>query len=181
MKVLLFLSSIILACGSSRPCEDNTGHSPVCTGECSDYYSDSKNITSYEVDYDLITNRGLLVDTSGLPVSSEALDAKLLELEDCLGREILGQCIGVKIAPDNYISECTGTELFPCDFPENRCEEIRSPGETCPCNCAGVIQDGNIVVVTPNLAAFKHELIHVVTGLSDYELAANTEISACEN
>lgn len=168
------------ACGSSRPCEENI-HIPQCAGECESYYSDSKNITSYSVSYDLVTNRGLLVDTGGEPVSAEALDEKLMELEDCLGREILGQCIGVKIAPDSYISECTGAELFPCDFPEDRCAAIRPPGMDCPCNCTGVVQDGNIVVVTPNLAAFKHELIHVVTGLNDDEMHEDLEISSCEN
>ena len=167
------------ACNSPRPCEEDP-HVPNCIGECEDYYSDSRNITSYKANYDLVTNRGLLVDTSGLPVSAEALDAKLSELEDCLGREILGQCIGVKIAPDSYISECTLTELFPCDFPEDRCAAIRPPGVDCPCNCAGVIQDENIIVVTPNLAAFKHELLHVIYGVTDSEIDSAIELSSCQ-
>lgn len=171
---------IMTSCGPNYVCEEPQNNVPRCVGSCENYRTNSVNITDYDVNMDVVSEEGIYVDRSDIEVDLGELDRLTREVEECLGKTINYWCLAVKIAPDSYVSECTGTELFPCDFPENRCDKIRPPGEDCPCNCTGVTQDGNIIVVTPNLGAYKHELIHIVAGLTDYELANRPDISACE-
>lgn len=180
MKFIV-LSTVFLfwGCNGSRPCDDPPEGLPACSGECEDYVNYGSDITAYVVRAESKTPSGIVVDTSGIPVDLESIDRLTRELEQCLRLTIDPDCLVVKIAPDWYVSECTNTELFPCDFPKSWCDQIRPADNPCPCNCAGVIQNGNIIIVTPNLRAYKHELIHVVSGLSDAEIDSREDLTQC--
>lgn len=144
---------------------------PSCTliamafgAECLDYYRDERyagyNYTSYTIRANEKTHDGIRVDRSGFEIDFDRIDQLTLELEACLQQSIKRCGFRVKIAPDSKYHACSQRELFPCRDPNFR------PGcleEACPCGCTGVNQYPSTVVVTPNLAAYKHELIHTVT------------------
>lgn len=180
MRPIIALTVVIIwSCGPSLPCKEKRDQLPVCSGRCEAYFNDGQNITDYPVDINTYTPGGIAVDATDTAVDLDKLDDLTSELEACLGLTINRQCFAVKIAPDWYISECTGTELFPCDFSQARCDAFRPEGSLCPCNCAGVIQDGNFIIVPPGLAAYKHELLHVSLGLSDDEIALRQDLNGC--
>ncbi len=123
------------------------------------------NITNYEVNPSTTTPNGINVDTSGFEeLDLEFLDRETIKLEQCLGISIDRPSVVVKIAPDWRISPCTGAELFPCTIEPTVCFGNQPPPDPeCPCACGGAVQPPNIIVLTPNLVAYRHELIHLVT------------------
>jgi hypothetical protein len=125
------------------------------------------NITSYEVDPAIITAGGIRVDDPLRELDLEELDRQTDFLEDCLEIPIERDCLTVKVAPDWYISPCSGQELFPCEMPEQVCldkELTEEDLEVCPCSCRAIIQDETTVVVTPNLLLYRGELARMITG-----------------
>lgn len=134
----------------------------ACETPCFPNYA--RNITAYEIEPTAETPRGIAVDESGFPVDRATVDGIVDALETCLGIPIHRECLTVKIAPDWYISPCSGSEGFPCDIPQTLCAEATSE---CPCHCAGTVQDDTVAVTTPNLASLAHEITHIVTGLPD--------------
>ncbi len=148
-----------------------------------------KNGTHYETNIDVTTVSGISIDRSGYQIDLQKLDKLTDELELCLGDVydayyerkdfwIDRSCLNIKIAPDWFTAPCPDTpEVFPCelqpllcDYKEERLE--RGCAETDyfkldGCYCAGIIQDGNIIIVTPDLAAYKHELLHVLLDAND--------------
>lgn len=66
-----------------------------------------------------------------------------------------------------YTSSCTSRQLFLCNDP-GYCtrSSSREEGE-CGCNCNGAIQDNQTLILTPNLLAFKEELIRLVSGCNN--------------
>ena len=154
------------------------------------YYSQSRSITEYDFDPCTVTEGGTEIDTSGFPIDIQEVDRKTDELELCLKEALNDEDftidktrLNVKIAPDSFVAPCTDpVEIFPCGLPV--CE--RNPERGCSiteeftehgCYCAGVVQNGYILVVTPNLAAYKHEALHVILQIHDPFPA---EFSACE-
>lgn len=133
----------------------------ACTTDAAFGFS---NVTDYPVNPTVETPRGFQVDTSGQTVDLNRLDALVAEFEACSGKSV--DSLTVKIAPDYYISECSGSQLFPCDIPESVCGGTPIP--ECPCACAGTVQ-GTVIVVPPSLAALKHELHHLVLGKVEHE------------
>ncbi len=146
-------------------------HCAVTAILCPPYSGYRKKITDYEVHVDAITDAGIAVDTSGFDVRFSDIDLDTEEVERCLAKQLgsstyrISRCsFTVKIAHDWYISECTGTQLFPCDVPETGCGPF-----SCICECTGAVQGASVIVSTPNLMSYKHELIHLVTGLGEDE------------
>ncbi|MEK7516634.1 MAG: hypothetical protein AAB562_03490 [Patescibacteria group bacterium] len=143
----------------------------ACETPCFPNYA--RNITAYVVEPNAETPGGIAVDESGFPVDLAAVDGIVDALEVCLGEEIPRECLTVKIAPDWYVSPCSGAQLFPCDIPQTRCANATPD---CPCRCAGTVQDNTVAVTTPNLASLAHEVTHIVTGLPD---PFPPEVAAC--
>jgi hypothetical protein len=127
----------------------------LSTGACvqDGYGSFGKPVTHYRVDPDETTPGGIRVDTSGFEVDLVRLDALTVELEACLVPILTDLApfsidrggYDVKIPPDWF--EENGLQGFPCDYYGK---------------CAGVVQPQHDIIVPPNLAAYKHELIHLV-------------------
>jgi hypothetical protein len=122
--------------------------------------------TNFKLGKMIKTRSGIAVDTSGQMINLEALDSKTAELEKCLGHSIKRCGFKVKLADKSAYYPEISRELFSCNLPgfEKGCEK-----ESPPCGCSGIVQYPNIVVITPNLESYKHELIHLVTGISDHK------------
>lgn len=152
----------------------------ACEMPC--FPNSARNTTAYAIEPERTTPRGIAVDGSGFAVDLAAMDEIVDALEQCLGTEIPRECLTVKIAPDWYVSPCSGAELFPCDIPQTLCENATAE---CPCRCAGTVQDDTVAVTTPNLASLAHEVTHIATGIPDPfppEIAACADgIRACTN
>ena len=123
-------------------------------------------ITNYKVSASVQTSGGISVDSSGIDMDLNVLDSDADKTEICLGLSIDRDGFNVKIAPDWYVFQTDdgrSAQVFPCDLPPSYC------GNQTPCVCAGVVQPRHTIVVTPNLAAYRHELIHLVTGAKSHE------------
>lgn len=136
--------------------------------DCSNVYVDDRyseyDYTSYTINPNAVSPEGIEIDTSGFSVDLILLDQLTNETEDCLRISIRRCGFKVKIPEDWRYQECAGLELFPCKTPENKpgCES-----EVCPCGCTGIVQYPSVIVVPPDLRAYKHELIHTVTHEDD--------------
>ncbi len=74
-------------------------------------------------------------------------------------------CMTIKVAPDWHISPCSGEQLFSCDIGTFRCEQKGLiPDPKCPCSCRGIIQDGDVVIITPNMRLLPATLTTLMTG-----------------
>ena len=145
-----------LVCLATTACQaDNQGYDCEC-----------RALTDYKVSPDETTLDGIRIDSSGnREIDFDLLDSIVADLESCLGVWIDRSGFEVKVPEDWYLSPCTGAELFPCNLPPSLCEGVGlHPTAECPCACAGAVQPQSTVVVTPNLAALSHELIHLITG-----------------
>lgn len=115
---------------------------------CENAYVDPRyegyRYTDYEVRPNASTPGGIQVDTSGFDVDLPGLDRDMEELGRCLGKEVRSCGLVVKVAPDWFWY--AGEQVFPC-----------SAGK-----CMGVIQWPNVMVLTPNWKAAKHEGVHLV-------------------
>lgn len=117
-----------------------------CTANYADARYETSRVTNYPVPNTTRSPRGIAV---GPGVDPARVDALTSEVEDCLGVSI--QACGIHaviIAPDWFT--INSAQVFPC------LDGIQGL-------CAGVVQWPATIITTPNLAAFKHELIHVVT------------------
>jgi len=168
-KSLLFLGLLAAgqtSCGEAKDC-------PYIYGQ---------SITALKFKTDYTTPNGVSVDNSGFDVDLQAVDCVIDAADECLrdigvlNRSVDRTCLQVLVAPDSHENPCVaGHQVFSCDlsyYPECR------PGveRECPCACAGVVQDGDIMVTTPDLAALAHEYTHVATGLFD---PFSKEVSYC--
>lgn len=103
-------------------------------------------------------------------LDQEELDRQTASLEECLEISIERECLTVKVAPDWYISPCSGQEIFPCAMPKEVCLNkglTEEDLERCPCSCRAIIQDENTIIVTPNLFLYRGELARMVTGVNN--------------
>jgi len=154
------------------------------------YFPRLANVTRYEVRPNTVTPAGLRVDMSMYRWSAETLaqiDTWTEELEACLSMSIARECLTVKIAPDWYLSPCTGEQLFPCQMPVHVCEQKLHAGaisllETspcsldelaecveCPCHCRLTVQSQTVLVTVPDIDGklFKAELARIVLGVNN--------------
>lgn len=128
-------------------------YNTVAASWCDSYYVDPRyEQTRYPVRFkfrpDAITPQGIRVDTSGLPVDLLRIDDLTDEFEACYGKPVKRCGLRVKIVPPTLVTP-DGRESFYC-----------GTGETG--FCTGLTQYPALVLVTPNLAAYKHELVHDV-------------------
>jgi hypothetical protein len=125
-----------------------------------------QNITDYSFSEDSSSPEGVALDTNGWPVDAGEIDARVRQVEACLGTEIPRDCLHVVIASDWYVSPCTGVALFPCDMPQEVCDAKEMPGQTeaCPCACRSIVQNYDTIVTTPELSNFAGELARLVSG-----------------
>jgi len=143
-------------------------------GQDQPYYYGGPDITAYAVSTDAVSPEGIRVDSSGNAIDLGRLDELTREFDACAGVTVDRGGVVVKIAPDWYVSPCSGGQGFPCalsDRYKRQLEEQTGKKETteCPWNCAGAVQSPNVVVLAPALAAYKHELIHLVMGIDDHQ------------
>jgi len=152
----------------------------LCLSSCGQrcYDNSYANITDYNVSPNATTPGGIEVDTSDLPANLIEIDRQTEALEACLKMTVDRDCLTVLIAPDWYISECSGQQLFPCRINPDICrdkmrrdgmaeEEIEETLLVCPCACRATIQDENVVVATPNLLLYRAELARMLTGINN--------------
>lgn len=165
---------ILLLAGCGAPCLDNA-------------YAD---VTSYAVSPSRRTPEGVAVDGD---LDLADIDAHTDRVEACLrklypdGRlpadvvqagqcltdrfepTVPRDCLVVKLAPDWHLScviDGQQEQVFPCpDIDPDVCRSKGiEPTDTCPCECRGAIQDQHVVVTTPDLHLYDHDLIRLVTG-----------------
>jgi hypothetical protein len=116
----------------------------------------------------LLSPQGIRVDSSGEQIDLTELDRQTNMLEDCLGIPVNTDCITVKVAPDWYISPCSGQQLFPCNVDDQLClDKGVELTEECQCNCRAIIQDENTIIVTPDLYLYRTELARMITGINN--------------
>ena len=164
-RIFLVFACIKVFCINSLSCSD-----PL--GPC--YSNRYPVITSYEVTPDNETPEGIPVDSNGQYVDLELIDQLVDELTECVEIDLRPDCLVVKIPPDWYVSQCTRSQLFPCDNDQQECldkcdgdqdciDQMILDFERCPCNCRARIQDENIIVTTPDMLLFKAELARMIT------------------
>lgn len=131
------------------------------------YQNSYLNVTEYDVRANDITPDGIDVDNSGYEVDLNEIDRIVNEFEECYGI-VYKSCLTIKVAPDWYVSPCSGQQLFPCDIDEALCEQKGlTPNEECPCNCRAIIQDENTIIITPDLLLLQGELARMVSGINN--------------
>lgn len=139
-----------------------------CYDDCPRIFG--KNITSYSYKPNKTTPKGYRIDTNDQEVDLVSIDCIIETMKTCfmskgnLENEFETpdpECLKIVIADDWFhpINKETGEvleniQIFPCDLPGAQ-------------GCAGVVQNNQIIIVTPDLAALGHELIHVQTGEAD--------------
>lgn len=144
----------------------------------------TRSITNYQFRENVVSNGGIRLDTSGYEVDIDLLDRLVGDTESCLKEQtkkrrfaITKQCLQVKIADDWFRASCAGQpQAFPCAIPDDVCAEAKAKRGACEqtpqfdpdkCYCGGTIQNGDTLIVTPNLATLAHELVHLVTQAPD--------------
>lgn len=155
--IMMSSFAVLLLC---LGCSDNPGYNCRC-----------KNLTNYEVNANTTTPNGIEIDTSGFNLDLDAIDHATNDLEICLKLSIDNNGFNIKVAPDWFVpTEKPDAQAFPCDLPSSQC------GNKPVCVCYGVVQPLRTVVITPNLAAYRHELIHLVTNTGH----DNPQFELCE-
>ncbi len=97
-------------------------------------------------------------------VDVEQLDFLTSQLESCLERTIDRSSFIVKI-PTDYTMSCDGTEeVLPFVSIVDRSCKGKDATEECPCRYRAVIQEPNVLVVTPNLKLYRDVLTRFLTG-----------------
>lgn len=107
--------------------------------------------TDYPVDPNLQTPKGILVDARNVaftPDDLKQMDDLTDDVEKCLGQNIYRWGFSVKIVAEYQTN--SGGEVFTCaGVPSGL--------------CYGVVQWPAVAVITPNMLAYRHEIIHIVT------------------
>lgn len=130
-----------------------------------------RSLTDYDVSPSVRTPDGIGVDPSGMDIDLDAIDQDTRDLETCLELSINRSGFNIKVAPDWFVpTEKPNAQVFPCDILPSQC------GNKPMCYCYGVVQPRHTVVITPNLAAYRHELIHLVTNTGH----DNPQFELCE-
>lgn len=153
MKKILLACTVFLCLSHSESCA-TVGF--LGQFDCSNTYIDRSREHDAYTNYPLGTLEktpgGISVDRSGFAVDFNRVDKLKDDLEKCLDTPIKSCGLRVKIAPDWV--ERNHEQYFPCAV------GFKNPAENF---CYGINQWGRVVVVTPDLAALKHEWIHFVT------------------
>jgi hypothetical protein len=107
----------------------------------------------------------------------QQLDFHTDQLEACLERSIDRSSFVVKI-PSDWTYSCDGTEevLSFVSIVDRTCKG-KTATETCPCRYRAVLQEPNIVIVTPNLKLYRDALARLILNTSI--TWDNPEISTC--
>ncbi len=136
----------------SRPLFDS------CEADYRDERYAQMRYTQWAFTKDAVTRGGVVVDFGDGapdPNTMARIDGIIERTGACLGMTIQGCALRVKIAP---VFECAGVQVFQC-LPVD--EKMLGPGQ---CGgCTGANEYPSTLVVTPDLAALAHELIHAVT------------------
>jgi len=88
-------------------------------------------------------------------------------------------CLEIKV-PRKWESSCidASIQLLPVSAPDWHCiAKGLTPTPECPCRWRAGIQDGNILVTTPDLGMFRHELLRYISGC--HLPSANALLSKC--
>ena len=134
----------------------------------------------------------------------QLVDTKVDALESCLlqagvlSLPIRRSGFAVMVAPDWYVSTCTGEQMIPSRADYRLCEQKKNPDGTpvkipeecrglthptascpCPCNFRVAVLRSNIIVVTPNLKLFKPELARVVLYPNYNNPWTDAKVAAC--
>lgn len=74
-------------------------------------------------------------------------------------------CVHVSVAPDWYVSQYSGEEIFPCDVPGASCAAKGQPLDAgFACSCRAMIQDNTTIWVTPNRKLLPAYAVTLLTG-----------------
>jgi hypothetical protein len=150
------------------------------------YSNDWPNYTNYPVRPTSMTPLGIALDDPKGELDPAKVDAVATAVLQCLQSADIAhlsqqertdaQCyfstelaikhgLTIKVAPDWYVSACTGEQIFPCSVPNASCEaKQESPTPQCPCSCRAIIQDHDVIVTAPNMRVVPAQLVTLMTG-----------------
>lgn len=101
------------------------------------------------------------------PLKYKWLTPEESKAAQCYGSPTLEvrDCAQVAVAPDWYVSEYSGEEIFPCDVPQASCAaKGQTANASFPCSCRAIIQDNGVVWVTPNRKLLPAYAVTLLTG-----------------
>lgn len=173
---LLILSLFILSCPPFV-----YQHSPPCYPEAGRF-----NYTAYA------TDGGYFVEELGITIDDPRGDLDLKRVRhainatvECVNRVYpaltrdqhaaaycmsvpdltIHSCMRIQVPQDWHVSQCTGSQVFPCNVPTASCTaKGQTPTEVCPCSCRAMIQDQQTILTAPNLELFPAQLTELLTG-----------------
>jgi len=165
MRFIRLMCMVVLGSSSgcqTRPCEVRWTHNvtqlPVhVTGQTpGELLIDDPSLELHQEDVDRITAE-VIACVSSATITRDNLCVD----EPAMGTDIY-QCMVVKVPKWQY-SACTGEQVYDCDVPAESCS-IKGQTGSCACRCRGAIQDGYVMVVTPNLKLYAGTLTQYLTG-----------------
>ena len=167
MMVVLNSGCVCLAFGEQFKCAN------AYTDAAYDPAAGAPKYTAYQISSTKKTAGGIAVDGSGFETAAilALIDRKTAEVETCLrGKRPalrIRRCgFTVKIATDWGYAVSGGIVPHALATPEQAAAQQVFPCQVGPSNlCYGINQFPSTIVVPPDLAAYKHELIHAVLHL----------------
>ncbi len=109
-------------------------------------FANIEPLVRYEVSINLTTSDGVAVDAHDVHVNVDQIDKLVDEFETCYGQPVIRYGFQIKVMkPDLMYPQ----EAFWCMI-----------GETGFCH--GLVQYPATLVVTPNMNALKHEMVHAI-------------------
>lgn len=150
---------LFLAASCRQPCYPETQLSNFTS------YSDGIN----ESDLVGIHDQLQQVEACVAPLRTQWLSDQENKDAECIGRGgaalVLRACLRISVAPDWYLSSCSGEQIFPCTVGPQRClEKGLTPDPKCPCSCRAQIQDMTTIWVTPNKKLLSAYAVTLLTG-----------------
>ncbi len=140
--------------------------------------NDSPNVTAYAFVPTTRSPAGIAVDDPRAELDLVLLDQEVARVRACVGAGPLPEAFGVLVAPDWYVSPCSGEQVFPCAIgPEGCRAKGLEPTDACPCRCRAVVQDRRLVVTVPRATVLPGRLVALLTGVEDPW--ADPELSKC--
>jgi hypothetical protein len=157
MKRIIFYL-FLLSCNTRPPCYEEANYPN---------YTQYNELPIGGLDQALVDSTTQNVVNCLAPLKEHWLSDEEASEAQCYGGHALEirSCLQVRLAPDWYVSKCSGEQLFPCNVPFASCAlKGQVPTEGCWCHCRAMIQDNTTIIVTPNLRLYPAYLTTLLTG-----------------
>lgn len=177
MRRLLLVAALVAGCAAGAagsywtPMGSNTAYKPAVwrTTPGGVRLSDPKHEVADALVDDLVDHVEACLMRMGEPTLEQKRAGGCYAATPWSARAVRRSDFDVVIAPDWYVSSCTGAQVFPCLVTAADCEQARRDKpelQKCsgPCACRGTVQENRHVVVAPNLELLPGTLFTLVTG-----------------